>query len=62
MLRKTMNKDYRIKEMEDVRYFLLALLEHVLNDTGVYDNPFTSTMAWLEKGFSYNNLTGSIVD
>ena len=57
-----MNKDYRIKEMEDVRYFLLALLEHVLNDTGVYDNPFTSTMAWLEKGFSYNNLTGSIVD
>ena len=57
-----MNKDYRIKEMEDVRYFLLTLLEHVFNDTGMYDNPFTSTMACLEKGFSCNNLTGSIVD
>ena len=57
-----MNKDYRIKEMEDVRYFLLALLEHVFNDTGVCDNPFTSTMAWLEKSFSCSNLTGLIVD
>ena len=62
MLRKTMNKDYGIKEMEDVQYFLLALLEHVFNDTGVYDNPFTSTMACLEKGFSCKKLTGSTVD
>ena len=56
-----MIKDYTIKEMENVRYFLLALLEHVFTDTGVYDNPFTSTIACLEKGFSCNNLTGSIV-
>ena len=62
MLRKTMNKDYRIKEMEDVQYFLLALLEHVFTDTGVYDNPFTSTMACLEKRFSCKELTGSTVD
>ena len=62
MLRKTMNKDYRIKEMEDVQYFLLALLEHVFNDTVVYDNPFTSSMARLGKGFSCKKLTGSTVD
>lgn len=62
ILRKTINKEYRIKEMEDVQYFLLVLLEHVVNDTGVYDNPVTSTMACLEKGFSCNNLTESIVD
>ena len=35
ILRKTINKEYRIKEMEDVQYFLLVLLEHVVNDTGV---------------------------
>lgn len=27
-----MEKDYKIKEMEDVRYFLLCLLEHVYDD------------------------------
>ena len=62
ILRKTINKEYRIKEMEDVQYFLLALLEHVFNDTGVHDNLVTSTMACLEKDFSCNNLTESIVD
>ena len=62
ILRKTINKEYRIKEMEDVQYFLLALLEHVFNDTGVHDNLVTSTMACLEKGFSCNNHTESIVD
>ena len=47
-----MNKDYRIKEMKDILHFLLALLKHDFNDIGVYNNPLTSTMARLEKGFS----------
>ena len=47
-----MNKDYRIKEMKDILHFLLALLKLDFNDIGVYDNPLTSTMARLEKGFS----------
>ena len=30
-----MQKDYKMKEMEDVRFFLLSLLEHVFEDTCV---------------------------
>ena len=30
-----MQKDYKMKEMEDIRFFLLPLLEHVFDDTCV---------------------------
>ena len=35
ILRKIKQKDYKMKEMEDVRFFLLSLLEHVFEDTCV---------------------------
>ena len=35
ILKKTMQKDYKMKEMEDIRFFLLPLLEHVFDDTCV---------------------------
>ena len=62
ILRKAMQKKYKMKEIEDVRFFLLSLLEHVFDDTRVCDNSFTSTLACVEKCLSCNNLTGSIAD
>ena len=39
-----MQKDYKMEEMEDIRFFLLSLFEHVFDDTCVYDNLFTSAL------------------
>ena len=57
-----MQKDYKMKEMEDVRFFLLSLLEHVFGDKCVCDNSFTSNLVCLEKCLSCNNVTASIAD
>ena len=57
-----MQKDYKMKEMEDVRFFLLSLLEHVFDDKCVCDNTFTSNLVCLEKCLSCNNVTVSIAD
>ena len=35
ILEEEMQKDYKMNEMEDVRFFLLSLLEHVFHDTCV---------------------------
>ena len=35
ILEEEMQKDYKMNEMEDVRFFLLSLLEHVFDDTCV---------------------------
>ena len=38
ILRRTMQKGYKMKEIEYGRFFLLPLLEHVFGDTCVCDN------------------------
>ena len=47
-----------MKEIEDVCFFLLSLLEHVFDDTRVCDNSFTSTLACLEKCYHATTLQG----
>ena len=62
ILTKAIQKNYKIKEMEEVPFFQLSLLQHMFDDKCVFDNPFNSALVCLEKCLSCNNVTGSIAD
>ena len=44
ILRKAMEKCYKIKEIKIVQFFLLSLLKHVYHNTCMYDNASTFTL------------------
>ena len=44
ILRKAMEKYYKIKEIKIVQFFLLSLLKHVYDNTCMCDNASTFTL------------------
>ena len=62
ILKTAMNKDYRKKEMEDARFFLSFLLDKIIDDDTLCENPFLLNLAQLRKCQTCDSVDGSVVD